>query len=378
MGFEEDEEMDFTIPLRRRREDYWGQADDLRQQYNDKLALASSVPELSSSQKVFSGILPLASMFIGAAMAGNKGGAFGAQAGLGSSAEFEKSALATEQNRNVAAAREASRLYDEIKTNEARGFQVDRSDAQDARMRDYYEFQQRIKRDNRPNSDWSDEEAMLLGRLSSGETLSREEEAILARNKDLAKEASSRRRAVDTQARADRKWDAAIQEREIPGLEISKGERPSERDVVESKKLYGNWQNADGLLGRLDESLTDPEATLADQNQILSRVIVKMKAMDEMGANFTEMEAMLQKNQLPALYAASPSHVLYALRKEMEGQDPRKMVDSLRKQLRSEMEVGIGLRHYNISTPKYSEDELRAAQYTDDDIEALRAQGRVR
>lgn len=372
---DEDEQIDLTVPLRPRSQAFYGEADDLRNQYQEKMALANSVPELSTSQKVLTGLLPMASMFLGAAIAGNKGGMYGAQAGLASANSFEKQALATEQNKLAQAAKEAAILYDEIKRKEDKGFQMEMADRRAADSRSLFQY----KQDNKPaGASWGDEQASALAKISRGEKLTEEQEALVASDPKIAAEASRRRAIWDTSARFDKKQDNELKEKIVPGLTIVEGGRPDRKAVAEARTTYSSYLNAQDAVDQATEVFADPSATIAQKKAELSRIVIEMKTLKGMGAAFTDMERMLIANQLPGIAGASVSQIVEVLQKELEGQNPQALFSRLSRNLEVETRNALKSRAFEFDIPTYSEDELKANGYTDSDITDLRAQGRVK
>ena len=179
------------------------------------------------------------------------------------------------------------------------------------------------------------------------------------------------------------------------------GATPSKRNVQIAEQTRNTVDNLNYNLGELAASLADGAdftgPGYAEQRRRISQAIDQLRLMKNQGANFTEMEKMLNVNQLVNLPSEDATAYFIDRARGVNAQKVLGAAMSDFERYAQTIETGNKLYNPNKqympgtldrvvtepttpateSSQKYSEQQLRDAGYSDGDIQSLRAKGMV-
>jgi len=140
----------------------------------------------------------------------------------------------------------------------------------------------------------------------------------------------------------------------IPGTTVVDPSLPVDKESVKTAREYiGNYKQAQALLEKIRTLRGGPDGTGAEiinrknvgiAKQLAARLIVKLKQMDAMGANFTKNEQELLEQQVPA----DPTEIGFTLAR----------LESMVNQLTDESDIFLMQHNLKMNTPQ---DEARRA-----------------
>lgn len=140
----------------------------LQQKYSTDALASTATPELSPTQAIAASVLKVAPMLLGMAVAKNRniGISSGAEAGLASGGEYEKSALKEQQDKTTRSALLASQDLKDISTKEGERFQLGKDKLSDKRAQEMARQKGQIV-DQDPNSPYAIDQKNQMGRAKA-------------------------------------------------------------------------------------------------------------------------------------------------------------------------------------------------------------------
>lgn len=163
--------------------------------------------------------------------------------------------------------------------------------------------------------------------------------------------------ALQRESRFQRAEQRNLTSRMIPGLGVLPGTIPDDKDKEAANDLFTDAQRSIGSLSRLKSIMGDIKSTVADKEAALSNVVIALKDLYDMGANFTPLEKGLVDNQLPAnLSVIEPEKLISFLREEFKGQDAAEKIQQLVDIGQNDLARQLATRKYFIPGVKYPED----------------------
>lgn len=320
---------------------------------------------------VLTSILPV---ILGAAIGGRKG----ARAGIAPAAAANQAMVASrakeaeDQQKILERQADTQRAMEkasmgQIASAQNRRFAADeseqREDRRDARFQQGQDasFQKLMatldsrEKSREDSQEHSKELAQIYGRINR--RLSRQkDQSINSRNERSfeQKKELQQDRLDNTNALVDRKVGRELAEREIPGLPFAKDEkgnemRPSSSASTEARTIWGDYLDLQPAAQRLRTSLK--EGNVAEQEAALSGMVIKIKNLANMGANFTEMENELTRAGLPGIIATSSSEIIRTLKKGLVGQDGIKRLDFYMQDLNAGTQGKLRANSYDLTIP---------------------------